>query len=46
MEMVIWSAAHDPDTSAARELVERIRADRASFIAGMRERLERAHLEA
>lgn len=42
VEMVMWSARHDPDTSAHREFVERATADKPGLIAQIRARLELA----
>jgi len=33
VEMILWSAAHDPDTAAAPEFVKTARNDRASLLA-------------
>lgn len=33
LEMMVWSAAHDPGTAASAAFIERIRADRAALIA-------------
>jgi DNA-binding HxlR family transcriptional regulator len=40
MEMVLWSAEHDPDTGAPPDVIEWIRRDRDGFIAGVRKKFQ------
>lgn len=39
LEMMAWSAAHDPKTGASPAFIERIRADRASLMATLQSAL-------
>ncbi len=36
LEMMVWSAAHDPDTAASAAFIERIRTDRDGLAAELR----------
>lgn len=42
LEMIQWSASHDPDTTASRGFLRRLKADREGLIAEIRERAEPA----
>jgi DNA-binding HxlR family transcriptional regulator len=44
MEIIGWSARHDPRTAADREFVRRLRADRESFTKELRADLRAEHL--
>jgi DNA-binding HxlR family transcriptional regulator len=44
MEIIGWSAKHDPRTAADREFVRRLRADRDSFTKELRSTLQVAHV--
>jgi DNA-binding HxlR family transcriptional regulator len=43
MEIIGWSAKHDPRTAADREFVRRLRADRDAFAKELRSTLRAAH---
>ena len=45
MEIIGWSAKHDPRTAADREFVRRLRADRHSFTKELRATLQLAHVQ-
>lgn len=40
MEMIRWSARHDPDTTASKGFLRRLKSDREGLIAGMRSRFQ------
>ena len=44
MEIIGWSAKHDPRTAADREFVRRLRADRDSFAQELRATLRAGHV--
>jgi len=44
MEIIGWSAKHDPRTAADREFVRRLRADRDSFTKELRSLLQASHV--
>lgn len=44
VEMIVWSAAHDPDTAVPRDFVDRVGRDRAAVLADLEEGLVAAHL--
>ncbi|HVV50120.1 MAG TPA: helix-turn-helix domain-containing protein [Polyangia bacterium] len=44
MDIIGWSAKHDPRTAADREFVRRLRADRDSFTRELRSTLQAAHV--
>ncbi len=46
IDMILWSAAFDPDTAAAGEFVHRARNDREGLIAELRKALIADHLTA
>ncbi len=39
LELVLWSAEHDPETKTSKEVVHRIKNDRDGFVAEIRSRL-------
>jgi hypothetical protein len=45
VEMILWSARHDPATATPAEFVDRATADREGLLADLRGELVESHLE-